>query len=75
MLDPDPENNPTFARFNHALVPYCDGASFAGDAEEPLVVPVGNSTATLDFRGQRVLREVLRHLARRHELSDATRAL
>ena len=73
VLDPNPDANPSFADFHHALVPYCDGASFAGDAAEP--VPVPGTNRTLYFRGARVLKAVLQYLADKHGLGSATHVL
>ena len=69
-LDPDPMRNPTFAKFNHVILFYCDGASFAGDAIEPLHWtdphnPANN--ATLYFRGRRVLKYMLDWLVENRE--------
>ena len=73
VLDPNPAANPTFANFHHALVPYCDGGSFAGDAAAPVVL--NGTNQTLYFRGARVLRAVLQYLADKHGLASATQVL
>ena len=77
-LDPDSARNPTFANFNHAILFYCDGASFAGNAADPLHWsdphnPSNN--ATLYFRGQRVLEYLLDWLVQNRGLDRATDVL
>eukprot|EP00928_Gymnodinium_smaydae_P056997 TRINITY_DN40272_c0_g1_i1.p1 TRINITY_DN40272_c0_g1~~TRINITY_DN40272_c0_g1_i1.p1 ORF type:complete len:464 (+),score=56.73 TRINITY_DN40272_c0_g1_i1:100-1491(+) len=47
--------NPDFCNFNRVLVPYCDGASFAGDQEEPLEV----NGKKIYFRGRRIFDAVI----------------
>jgi hypothetical protein len=47
--------NPRFYNYNKVYVRYCDGASFAGNVENPLKV----GSDTIYFRGRRVLDAVL----------------
>ncbi|VFQ97609.1 unnamed protein product [Cuscuta campestris] len=55
-----PRSNDTyFSNWNRVIVRYCDGCSFAGDAEKP--DPVTN----LYFRGARIFRAVVRDLMAR----------
>eukprot|EP01052_Picozoa_sp_SAG31_P010456 SAG31_NODE_573_length_13971_cov_5.931949_8_plen_113_part_00 len=74
-LDPDPAKNPSFANFNHVVLFYCDGASFASNADLQLHWkdprnPANN--ATLYFRGQRVLEYSLEWLMQNKGLDQAT---
>ena len=54
LLSSDPRTNPIFARFHMLYFPYCDGASFTGDAAQP----AGDEAHRLWFRG-RVFDELL----------------
>eukprot|EP00750_Incisomonas_marina_P018288 INCI2807.1.p1 GENE.INCI2807.1~~INCI2807.1.p1 ORF type:complete len:439 (-),score=56.39 INCI2807.1:65-1381(-) len=55
VVDPDPTVNPDFADFNHVIFFYCDGASFSGNASEPVKV----DGADIYFRGRVVLDALL----------------
>ncbi|RDY06165.1 Pectin acetylesterase 10 [Mucuna pruriens] len=46
ILSNNAEDNPDFFNWNRVKIRYCDGASFAGDAED--------KAAQLQFRGQRI---------------------
>ena len=61
MLDTNPPANPAFADFNHVILWYCDGYSFAGNRDAPYVYtdPSTKANTTLYFRGKRVLDAVL----------------
>ncbi len=64
-VGPDPATNPTFGAWNHALLMYCDGASFAGDRADTVswadpARPGHNMT--LYFRGRRILEFALDQL-------------
>jgi hypothetical protein len=77
-LDPSPSKNPTFYGFNHVVLFYCDGASFAGNVEAPLrwVDPKNSSSiTTLYFRGQRVLEYAIDWLIENRGLGSATDVL
>ena len=52
------EINPDFHNYSHVLIKYCDGASFAGDAE------LHTHGTTLHFRGRRILDATLSALQR-----------
>jgi hypothetical protein len=58
MLDSDPAINPDFATWNRVILMYCDGASFSGDRDDPVVV----DGTPLYFRGHRVLDALLDEL-------------
>jgi len=70
LLD-DPVDNPLFYSWNHVEIAYCDGASFSGNRDDPIVV---NGT-TLYFRGFRVLQAVIRDLLERQGMWAATEVL
>jgi hypothetical protein len=63
--------HPMFAKFHHVFIPYCDGASFAGDRLEPMRY----QNTALFFRGRRVLEFVLASLRQKHGLGAATHML
>ena len=47
-----------FCEYSHVYVRYCDGASYSGEVEAPVQVPVSaNATESIYFRGARLLRE------------------
>ncbi|XP_065054310.1 uncharacterized protein LOC135683083 [Rhopilema esculentum] len=58
---PNEQINPDFYDWNLVWVVYCDGASFTGDREEPVVVGGEN----IFFRGKRVLDAVFDDLMKR----------
>ena len=64
--------NPDFYGWNHVSLVYCDGASFAGSAAQPLVV--GNGTK-LFFRGLANLRAIVDDLLANRGLDRATEVL
>jgi len=55
IVSGNPSVNPDFWGWNVAYLIYCDGASFSGNKDKPIVV---NGT-TLYFRGRRILDSVL----------------
>lgn len=59
--------NPDFYNWTSLMVYYCDGASFAGDLTEPLVV----TGTPLYMRGHRIVNAVLDDLTTRHGLGAA----
>jgi len=67
----NPEYNPDFYDWNHVVVPYCDGACFGGDVEEPLVV----QGYTIYFRGHRILKGVINELLKTRGMDSATEVL
>lgn len=55
LLEETGSLSPILAGYNHAILWYCDGASFSGDSEEP----VEYKGQKLYFRGKRILDAVL----------------
>ena len=68
----DPAVNPLFAGSQHVVIPYCDGGSYSGALQEPVVY---NSSLSLYFRGHYNLRATFAALASRHGLTSATEVL
>jgi len=66
-VDTDCMQNPTFCNFTKVAIRYCDGFSFVGDRDAPLVV----HGRPLYFRGRRILRAVLALLQAKHQLHHA----
>jgi len=68
--------NPTFCNFNLVMAWYCDGASFAGNKEDPVVYtdPKGVKH-NLWFRGRRILEAILDTLVEEYGLGNASRVL
>ena len=75
VLKPDCGVNPAFCNWTTVYQPYCDGASRAGDAADPVVV----SGEALYFRGFKVLESMLHALLQpagaNPSLADATQVL
>lgn len=67
----DAGRNPLWFDANIVFVPYCDGNSFTGDADAPVVV----SGTRLYFRGRRLLDYTLNYLTNKLNLSAATQVL
>jgi len=67
ILNSNTTVNPDFADFNHVFLPYCDGASFTGDADSPVVV----DNTTVYFRGLRILNAVIADLKMQHGFNTA----
>eukprot|EP00727_Mastigamoeba_balamuthi_P010693 m51a1_g6246 hypothetical protein (1711) ;mRNA; r:28044-43995 len=63
----DSKTNPDFWDWNHVMVQYCDGASFTGDREQPVVDPATGKT--LYMRGLRIINAVFSDLLDRGMLS------
>eukprot|EP00966_Prymnesium_polylepis_P037475 870060-Prymnesium_polylepis.1 len=57
-LSSNSETNPDFHDYSHVYIKYCDGASFAGDAE------MRTQGTTLHLRGRRILEATLAALKR-----------
>jgi hypothetical protein len=72
-MDSSTDVNPSFANYNRALLWYCDGASFSGDAEKPY--HHSSTNQTLFFRGKRILDLLLDELIEEHGLGRATDVL
>ncbi|XP_065840834.1 uncharacterized protein [Oscarella lobularis] len=58
FLDDDPKLNPKFANWTVIFIKYCDGATYSGNKDDPVVV-YGKK---LYFRGYRILVTVFEHL-------------
>lgn len=55
LLSNDCDVNPDFCNFNRVIVPYCDGTSFTGNRDEPVVSETQDGEPfTLYFRGARI---------------------
>ncbi|KAH7433077.1 hypothetical protein KP509_07G054100 [Ceratopteris richardii] len=76
ILSSSPRINPYFYNWNRVKVRYCDGGSFSGDAEFPMLgrSPITKEFQILYFRGQRIWEAVMEDLLARG-MSDASRAL
>ena len=73
MMSGSCEDNPTFCHFNRVFVSYCDGASYAGDVEEPRTA---NGTASpVYYRGKRIVDAVIQTLVADFGLGSATEVL
>jgi len=70
-LDEDPMVNPDFYDWNHAFFVYCDGASFSGNLDNPVVV----GEDKLYYRGFRILTETINDLLANRGLDQATDVL
>jgi hypothetical protein len=69
ILSPD---DPTFGKFNKIILLYCDGASFTGDRELPVVVTGSDGKSKpLYFRGKRVMDAILDSLKQTIGLGNA----
>eukprot|EP00850_Spirogloea_muscicola_P012090 SM000077S21564 [mRNA] locus=s77:225245:233805:- [translate_table: standard] len=64
---PTPDVNPDFYNWNAVFFPYCDGASFSGDVDQPVFE---NGTA-LYFRGHRILHAIIDDLLLNRGLAAA----
>ncbi|KAJ9467007.1 Pectin acetylesterase 3 [Diplonema papillatum] len=71
LLNVNCDVSPDFCHFNHVYVMYCDGTSWTGNADNPVVF---NNTQ-LFFRGKRILDAVLESLAQRSNLTKAENVL
>lgn len=78
VLDVNVTRNPAFAGWNHALLAYCDGGSFSGDATDGLAWPDPHRperNMTLFFRGRRVLTQLIAELSARYGLGEAVEVM
>jgi len=62
LLSDKEDNNPDFYNWNKVYMHYCDGASYSGNAAEP--IQAGNTT--IYFRGKRILDATLDELLDAH---------
>ena len=71
LFSADPRVNPDFHDWNIVNVGYCDGASFSGDRDEPVIV----DQRKLYFRGSRILHQLFRHLVETKGMGRAANVL
>ncbi|CAI5978626.1 unnamed protein product [Closterium sp. NIES-64] len=71
ILSHDPTVNPGFYNWNLVFVRYCDGASYLGDANEP----VQTNNGLVFFRGRRIFDAVTRYLVSHHGMGAASLVL
>jgi hypothetical protein len=64
----DPAINPQMYNWNSVFLRYCDGQSFAGALQEPVV----NGSTKLHFQGSAVLDAMIAQLRATHSLGNAT---
>lgn len=64
----DPDANPTAHNWNHVYLPYCDGASFSGNLDQP----VEHKGTALYFRGNVIRKAVAQELLTAYSLGSAT---
>ena len=71
LLSSDCAQNPEFCKYNRVHMLYCDGNSFSGNREDPIVV----NGQKIFFRGKRIIDATLRTLRRDHGLGAAENVL
>jgi len=71
MLNDNETDNPDFYSWNHVVFAYCDGASFTGDADEPVVV----NGQKIYFRGFRNFQAIMADLLSQRGLDRASEVL
>ena len=71
FLQNSPSANPLMHRWNHIYVRMCDGMSFAGDVQEPLV-RTQNASRSMYFRGNRIWKGLFAKLSADYGLDTAT---
>jgi hypothetical protein len=63
LMSDDCTSNPDFCNFNRVHIVYCDGNSFSGNRDEPLVVTgLDGKAKPLYFRGKRIIDATLQTL-------------
>lgn len=67
FLNNNSDTNPIFANYSVVFVPYCDGASFSGNKDEPITI----KDKKLYFRGHRILSAVMDALINNEGLKEA----
>lgn len=76
ILSDDCNYNPDFCNFNKVILLYCDGNSFTGNRDSPVIVKgLDGKDKPLYFRGRRILDAILMTLASDHGLSSAENVL
>eukprot|EP00656_Telonema_subtile_P016622 TRINITY_DN18798_c0_g1_i2.p1 TRINITY_DN18798_c0_g1~~TRINITY_DN18798_c0_g1_i2.p1 ORF type:complete len:275 (+),score=58.94 TRINITY_DN18798_c0_g1_i2:95-919(+) len=71
LLSADCAVNPDFCNYNRVHMLYCDGNSFSGNRDQPVMV----NDEPIYFRGKRIMDAVLKTLVRDHGLADAENVL
>jgi len=71
ILGEDPNDNPDFFSWNHVEFAYCDGASFSGAADDPVVV----NGKKIYFRGYYNLKAIFQDLLDNRGLNKATEVI
>jgi hypothetical protein len=71
IMDSDCANNPDFCNFNRVYMAYCDGNSFSGNRDQPVMV----GGKPLYFRGRRIIDAVISYLMENHNLGAAENVL
>lgn len=72
IMSSDCNSNPDLCNFNKVIMKYCDGSSFSGNADKPVVVNgLDGKDKPLYFRGRRILDAVLETLVEQFGLADA----
>jgi len=70
------QSNPDFCNFNRVHMVYCDGNSFSGNADAPVVVKgMDGKNKPLYFRGRRIIDAILATLVSDHGLAKADNVL
>ena len=67
--------DPVFGGMNKVIMENCDGASLTGDMDDPVMVPDGEATTPLYFRGRRIRDAILDTLIEDHGLGKAENVL
>lgn len=71
LLDANCDVNPTFCNWNLVYIKYCDGNSFSGNRDDPVVV----NGKPLYFRGRRIIDAVLADITTKHDFGSAQEVL
>ena len=76
MLSSDCDKNPDFCSFNRVWMVYCDGNSFSGNRDAPVLVKgLDGGVKPLYFRGRRIIDETLKYLTAEFNLGSAKKVL
>ncbi|KAJ9467666.1 Pectin acetylesterase 3 [Diplonema papillatum] len=76
LMSQDCTVNPTFCNFSIALMMYCDGNSFSGNRDAPVVFTTDDGERhNLYFRGKRIIDAALSVLKARYNIGSAEKVL
>lgn len=76
VMSDDCTSNPDFCNFNRVHMVYCDGNSFSGNRDAPVVVKgMDGKEKPIYFRGRRIIDAILATLVSDHGLADANNVL